>query len=80
MMDLIGPDVPLTQEDLAAMLGVRRTSVSEVATRLQDDGVISYKRGHIRIEKRQRLMELACECYRAVKLNYERLFRNLLHR
>jgi CRP-like cAMP-binding protein len=78
MMDLIGTDVPLTQEDLAAMIGVRRTSVTEVATRLQAHGAISYKRGHIRIENSQWLMEASCECHKAVKLNYERLFGNLL--
>lgn len=80
MMDLIGTDVLLTQEDLAAMIGARRTSVTEVATRLQTDGVISYKRGHIHIENKQRLLELSCECHKAVKLNYERLFGNLLPR
>jgi CRP-like cAMP-binding protein len=78
MMDLIGTDVPLTQDALAAMIGVRRTSVTEVATRLQDYGAISYKRGHIHIENVQRLMELSCDCHNAVKLNYERLFGNLL--
>jgi CRP-like cAMP-binding protein len=78
MTDLIGIDVPPTQEDLASMIGVRRTGVTNHASRLRADRIISYKRGHIRIEKKQRLMELSCECHKAVKLNYDRLFGNLL--
>ena len=77
MMDLIGTDVPLTQDYLAAMIGVRRSSVSEVASQLQSAGIISYARGHIRIDNPERLMESACECHWAVKQNYERLFGRL---
>jgi CRP-like cAMP-binding protein len=53
----------LTQELLAEMLGVRRTSVTEVATKIQDKGVISYTRGVIRILDRSALERLSCECY-----------------
>jgi CRP-like cAMP-binding protein len=74
MMDLIGTDMLLTQDYLAAMIGVARTSVSGVAGSLQSDGSISYKRGRIRIENVQRLRESSCECHEAVKQNYERLF------
>jgi Mn-dependent DtxR family transcriptional regulator len=77
MMDLVGTDLPLTQDYLAAMIGVRRSSVSDVAGRLQTDGIISYARGHIRIENVQRLMESSCECHDAVNQNYERLFGRL---
>jgi len=77
MMDLIGTDVPLTQEALAAMIGVRRTSVTGVAGRLQTEGLISYSRGHIRIEDVQMLQESSCECHGAVKQNYKRLFGSL---
>jgi CRP-like cAMP-binding protein len=77
MMDLVGTDVPLTQEYLAAMIGVRRSSVTDVAGRLQTDGIISYARGHIRIDNVQRLMESSCECHDAVNKNYERLFGRL---
>jgi CRP-like cAMP-binding protein len=55
--------VLLTQELLAEMLGVRRTSVTDVARRLQDKGVITYARGVIRILDRDLLEQLACECY-----------------
>jgi CRP-like cAMP-binding protein len=77
MMDLVGTDVPLTHDYLAAMIGVRRTSVSEIAGRLQTAGIISYTRGRIRIENPKRLMESSCECHLAVKQNYERLFGSL---
>jgi CRP-like cAMP-binding protein len=70
MMDLVGTDMPLTQEYLAAMIGVRRSSVSEVAIRLQADGIISYARGHLCIENVERLKQSACECHDAVRQNY----------
>ena len=53
----------LTQELLAEMLGVRRTSVTEVARRIQSKGVIRYARGVIKILDRPALERLSCECY-----------------
>jgi CRP-like cAMP-binding protein len=61
-----GDTVGLTQEFLAEMLGVRRTSVTEVASKLQQAGVISYSRGIIKIIDRQGLESAACECYRTL--------------
>jgi CRP-like cAMP-binding protein len=58
--------VTLTQELLAEMLGVRRTSVTEVAGKLQNEGVIAYSRGVIRIVDRGGLERLSCECYRTL--------------
>jgi CRP-like cAMP-binding protein len=55
--------VPLTQEFLAEMLGVRRTSVTEVASRVQNAGVITYSRGVIKILDRPALLRTSCECY-----------------
>jgi CRP-like cAMP-binding protein len=55
--------VPLTQEFLAEMLGVRRTSVTEVASKVQNAGVITYSRGVIKILDRSALMRMSCECY-----------------
>jgi CRP-like cAMP-binding protein len=55
--------VPLTQEFLAEMLGVRRTSVTEVASTIQKRGAITYSRGVIQIVDRPALEHLACECY-----------------
>ena len=74
MNDLVGTDISLTQEYLAAMIGVRRTSVTEIARRLQAEGLISYRRGHVRIEDVERLKKTSCECHKAVQKNYERLF------
>jgi CRP-like cAMP-binding protein len=58
--------VGLTQELLAEMLGVRRTSVTEVAGKLQSDGVISYSRGVIKIVDRPALERVSCECYQTL--------------
>ena len=58
--------VGLTQEFLSEMLGVRRTSVTDVAGKLQKDGVISFTRGVIQILDRSRLEALSCECYQSL--------------
>ena len=72
--DLIGSDdLPLTQEFIAQMLGVRRTSVSIVANTLQQADLIRYKRGNIRVLDLEGLQESACECYWTVKSLSDRL-------
>jgi CRP-like cAMP-binding protein len=68
-------ELNLTQEYLAEMLGVRRTSVSVVAHTLQRAGLIEYVRGRIRIVDRRGLEETACECYEAVKESYATLLK-----
>jgi CRP-like cAMP-binding protein len=55
--------VTLTQEFLAEMLGVRRTSVTEVARKVQNAGAITYSRGVIKILDRAALARMSCECY-----------------
>jgi CRP-like cAMP-binding protein len=55
--------INLTQEFLAEMLGVRRTSVTEVASKVQNAGVITYSRGVIKILDRAALLRMSCECY-----------------
>jgi CRP-like cAMP-binding protein len=55
--------VNLTQEFLAEMLGVRRTSVTEVASKVQSVGAITYSRGVIKILDRAALLRMSCECY-----------------
>lgn len=73
--DGIGSDeVALTHEYLAVMLGVRRATVTEVAIKVQDAGLITYHRGLIRILDRAGVEALACECYGRTKSEYERLF------
>jgi CRP-like cAMP-binding protein len=66
-------NLPFTQEYLAEMLGVRRTSVTAVAHTLQAAGLIKYARGKIQIMNAKELQETACECYGSVKFHYERL-------
>jgi CRP-like cAMP-binding protein len=65
--------VALTQEFLADMLGVQRTTVTAVARALQEKGAIRYRRGIVDIIDRGLLEQLACECYGAIRRTYERL-------
>lgn len=74
MYDLVGPDLPLTQEFLAAMMGVRRTSVTEIAVEMSKAGLISYRRGRLRIENIALVQERACECHEVVREHYEEMF------
>jgi CRP-like cAMP-binding protein len=72
--DLSGSDhLPFTQEFLAEMLGVRRTSVTTVAHTLQRAGMISYMRGNIQILDLEGLKQSVCECYETVKEQYAQL-------
>lgn len=71
--DRVGDVIGLTQEHLAAMLGVRRSSVTEVAKRLQSQGLISYVRGRITVLNRRGLEKLSCECYGVVRDQFDRL-------
>lgn len=72
--DRVGADqFALTQEFLAQMLGVRRPSVSTVASRLQRAGLIRYRRGRITVVDRKGLEAAACECYRIVRAEFDRL-------
>jgi CRP-like cAMP-binding protein len=63
----------MTHEFISHMLGIQRESVSLIASRLQEKGAISYKRGHIQIVNRQILEEGSCECYDVVKMEHQRL-------
>ncbi|MBX9460350.1 MAG: helix-turn-helix domain-containing protein [Brevundimonas sp.] len=58
-----GERIPLTQEQLAGLLGAQRTTVNEAANQLRDRGAISYSRGVVRILDRGLLERMACECY-----------------
>ena len=74
MRDLAESDqLTLTQEFLAQMIGVRRSSVSIVAGTLQKARLIQYRRGNIRILDVEGLRDGCCECYGAVKAHYDRL-------
>jgi CRP-like cAMP-binding protein len=66
-----GDELELTQEYLAEMLGVRRTSLTVVAHSLQEAGIIKCRRGRIKLTNIPALQETSCECYEAVKRNYD---------
>ena len=70
---LASNNLTMTQELIANMLGVRREGVTEAAGKLQKQGVITYKRGHIKVVDRCKLEELSCECYAVVKIETDRL-------
>jgi hypothetical protein len=65
--------LPLTQEFVAAMLGVQRTTVTSVASELRSLGLISYKRGVMDIVDQAGLAKHRCECREAAKALRERL-------
>lgn len=65
--------LPLTQEIIAHMLGVRRAGVSQAAQKLQETGCIRYTRGQVQIRNVELLKSHACECFSCVKAEYDRL-------
>src|SRR5436190_5455938 len=72
--DLIQSDtLPLTQEFLSQMLGVQRSSVTLVARKLQESGLIRYRRGHIHVLEVEGLQDSCCECYAAINLHFNKL-------
>jgi CRP-like cAMP-binding protein len=67
LSDRIGTaELPVTQELISQMLGVRRTTVTLVAQKLQHDGLLRYRRARITIVNPAALHALACECYEAL--------------
>ena len=65
--------LPLTQEFLSQMLGVQRSSVTLVARKLQEAGLINYRRGRIHVLDVEALRESSCECYAAINRQFHRL-------
>ena len=70
---LASNQLSMTQELIANMLGVRREGVTEAAGKLQDAGLISYRRGTITVLDRPGLEARSCECYQVVKTEFDRL-------
>src|SRR3954453_8705593 len=72
--DLVMSDpLPLTQEFLAQMLGVQRSSVPLVARKLQEAGLIRYRRGRIHVLDVEGLQDSCCECYPAINRHFQQL-------
>jgi len=74
-----GDTLSLTQEFLSEMLGARRTSVTLAARKLQDDRIISYRRGQIHINDRAALERRACECYFTLEDRIDKVFPRIPH-
>jgi CRP-like cAMP-binding protein len=63
----------ITHEFLAALLGAARPSVSAVIEDFQKRGILKLERGLVVVEDRDRLLNVSCDCYGAIRQNYERL-------
>lgn len=66
-------ELRLTQEFISVMLGVRRAGVTQTAQKLQERKLIQYRRGHVQILNQSGLEASACECFRTIKVEYDRL-------
>src|SRR5262249_19257737 len=65
--DRCADDIQLSQESLAEMLGVRRSSVTAAAALLRGAGAIDYRRAVIKILDREKLRAMVCECYSTIR-------------
>lgn len=77
MTDYVGKELRLTHDLIALTLGVRRAGVTVAANGFRNSGLIDYRRGNIQIIDRTGLEAAACECYRMVKGEYDRLYADL---
>ncbi|GAC1611416.1 MAG: Crp/Fnr family transcriptional regulator [Aquirhabdus sp.] len=73
-------ELTITQELIANTLGVRREGITEAAGKLQQEGFISNRRGHITVVNRGGLEEKGCECYEVVKKEFARLLSDVRQR
>lgn len=65
--------LPLTQDYMAVMTGVQRTTISAVANQLRSAGLIRYTRGNLEVLDRKGLEGHACECYAAIRAEFDAL-------
>jgi CRP-like cAMP-binding protein len=68
-----GDEFELTQEFVSQMLGTGRQAVNEAEQALQDRGLISYTRGRVRVVDRHGLEAAACDCYRIIQAEFDRV-------
>jgi CRP-like cAMP-binding protein len=80
MNDYVGSELRLTHDLMALTLGVRRASVTVTANGFRAGGLIDYRRSAIQVLDREGLEAAACECYRVVKGEYDRLYADLARR
>lgn len=74
--DRLGEDeLPLTHDMLSHMLGVRRASITDTVASLEGAGAVRKGRGCIRVLDSESLEKLACDCYRSIRLQHDRLVR-----
>ncbi len=73
-------EMVMTQELVSSMLGVRREGITEAAGKLQNAGIIRYRRGHITVLDRIGLEQHTCECYAVVKKELKRLLSDVKFR
>jgi CRP-like cAMP-binding protein len=71
-------ELRITQQFLADMLGVQRTSIVEVASKLQNARHIEYRSGRIRILNPSALQRRACDCYEVIRSNYAAIFPEMM--
>lgn len=77
MMDrTFAVEFAITHEEMGHLLGIRRETVTESAIRLQELGLIKYRRGHIKVAKRSGIIALSCECYKIISADNARLLPN----
>jgi len=70
-------EVRMDHQSIAAMLGVRRESVTNAASKFQSDALIDYRRGRISVLDTRGLGKRSCECYRIIRQEYQSLHREL---
>jgi CRP-like cAMP-binding protein len=66
----------ITQEEMGRLLGVRRETITDSASHLQDLGLIKYRRGHLTVRNRSGIAALSCECYKSISDETARLLPN----
>ena len=77
-VDRTGDDeVPLTQDRLAAMLGVGRSYISRVIGRFKEEKILNVKRGYLIIADQRRLARKSCSCNDAVKAHFDTVLKGV---